>query len=163
MNRCQAVALVLSSACQEKKPLTSADTDALRYCHGSPTETLEMFEHKLNLNKNAILCVLKGQFDEEEARQYNVKFKQGVDKLEPGMTVISDLSEFTPAGEEVRLVLAKGTEYALSKGIGRSVRIVKDSVTSKVGNIQFNKTARSLDYEVEIVGSFEEAKELLGW
>ena len=122
-----------------------------------------MFEHKLNLNKNAILCVMKGQFDEEEARQYNIKFKQGVDQLDPGMTVITDLREFVPADESVRLVFAEGTEYALAKGIGRSVRIVNESVTSEVANIQLNKTARTLGYEVEIARSFDEAKKILGW
>lgn len=122
-----------------------------------------MFDHKLNLGKNAILCVLRGKIDEDEAQQFNVHFKQGVDKLKPELTVITDLRNFTPADEAVRLVLAKGTEYALAKGLGRSVHIVKDSLSSKVGNIQFRKTARTLGYEVEIVGTFAEAMELLGW
>jgi hypothetical protein len=122
-----------------------------------------MFDHKLNVGKNAILCILDGQFDEEEARQYNIKFKEGVDQLQPGMTVITDLSSFTPANEAVRLVFAEGTEYAVAKGISRSVRIVEDTVGSEVSNIQFNKTSRKLGYEVEIVRSFEAAKELLGW
>ena len=37
-----------------------------------------MFDHKVNLGKNAILCIMKGLFDEEEARRYIKKFKQGV-------------------------------------------------------------------------------------
>lgn len=122
-----------------------------------------MFDHKLNVGKNAILCILKGQFDEEEARLYNIKFKEGVDQLKPGMTVITDLSGFTPANEAVRLVFAEGTEYAVAKGIGRSVRIVEDTVGSEISNIQFNKTSRKLGYTVEIVRTFDEAKELLGW
>ena len=64
--------------------------------------------------------------------------------MEPWFTVITDLRDFTPADEAVRLVFAEGTEYALSKGLERSVRIVKQSVASEVGNIQFNKTARTL-------------------
>lgn len=122
-----------------------------------------MFDHKINVAKNAILCVLKGQFDEQEARQYNQKFIEGVDQLQSGMTVITDLTEYTPADEAVRLILKEGTEYAVAKGIGRSVRIVNESVTSEVGNIQFNKTARSLGYTVDVVRSFDEAKEILGW
>jgi hypothetical protein len=122
-----------------------------------------MFEHKLNLNKNAIFCILKGQFDEEEARNYNAKFKEGVDRLEPGITVITDLTEYAPAEESVRIILKEGTEYALAKGIKHSVRIVDESVGSEVSNIQFNKTARSLGYTVDIARNFEEAKEILGW
>jgi hypothetical protein len=122
-----------------------------------------MFEHQINENKNAIFCVLKGSFDEEEAHQYNAKFKEGIDRLKPGITVITDLTGYTPAEESVRIILKEGTEYALAKGIDHSVRIVDESVTSEVSNIQFNKTARSLGYTVDVVRSFEEAKEILGW
>lgn len=127
------------------------------------TGTEIMFEHQINENKNAIFCVLKGSFDEEEARQYNAKFKEGIDRLKPGITVITDLTGYTPAEESVRIILKEGTEYALAKGIDHSVRIVDESVTSEVSNIQFNKTARSLGYTVDVVRSFEEAKEILGW
>jgi len=122
-----------------------------------------MFEHKLNLQKNAILCILKGRFDEDEAHRYNEKFMAGVDQLKPGMVVITDLTEYTPADEAVRAVLQIGTEYALGKGIGHSVRIVPDKVTAQVSNIQFNQTARKLGYTVDVVESLEEAKQLLGW
>ena len=122
-----------------------------------------MFDHKLNLGKNIILCIMEGQFDEEEARRYIEKFKQGVDKLGPDMTIISDLREYKPTTEAVRLVLAEGTKYALAKGIGRNVRIVNTSVGSEVSNIQFNKTARTLGYKADVVRNLEEAKQLLGW
>lgn len=122
-----------------------------------------MFDHKINPSKNAILCILKGKFDDDEARRYNERFKQGVDQLQPGMTVITDLTEYVPADESVREILQEGTEYALSKGIGHSVRIVPEKVTSKISNIQFNTTARKLGYEVDVVHSMDEAKELLGW
>ena len=122
-----------------------------------------MFEHKLNPGKNAILCVLKGKFDADEARRYNERFKAGVDQLKPGMIVITDLTEYVPAEEEVRAILQEGTEYALKKGIEHSVRIVTDSVASKVSNIQFNTTARRLGYQADVVNSMDEAKRLLGW
>ncbi len=122
-----------------------------------------MFEHKINADKNAILCILKGKFDPEEARKYNESFKRGVDKLDPGMVVITDLTEYVPAEEEVRAILQEGTEYGLAKGIGHSVRIVEESMPSKVSNIQFNTTARKLGYQVDVVHSLDEAMKLLGW
>lgn len=122
-----------------------------------------MFEHKLNQQKNAVLCILKGRFDEDEARRYNARFMAAVDQLAPGMIVITDLTEYTPADEAIRAVLQEGTEYALAKGIAHSVRIVPDKVTAQVSNIQFNQTARKLGYTVDVVESLEEAKKLLGW
>ena len=122
-----------------------------------------MFELKINPGKNAILCVLKGRFDEVEARDYVLKFKQGVDQLQTDIIVISDLTEFIPTDDVVREVLSEGTSYTLERGVSRSIRVVDESVGSQVGNIQMNKTARELGYDVEIVGSLEAAKQLLGW
>ena len=34
-----------------------------------------MFEFRINAARNAVLCVLKGQFDADEARRYVAKFK----------------------------------------------------------------------------------------
>lgn len=122
-----------------------------------------MFELKINPGKNAILCVLKGRFDEAEARDYVVKFKQGVDQLKTDIIVITDLTEFMPTDDKIREVLSEGTAYALERGVSRGIRVVDDSVGSQVGNIQMNKTARQLGYEVEVVGTLEAAKQLLGW
>ena len=122
-----------------------------------------MFELKINPGKNAILCVLKGRFDEIEARDYVLKFKQGVDQLQTDIIVISDLTEFIPTDDVVREVLSEGTSYALERGVSRGIRVVDESVGSQVGNIQMSKTARELGYDVEIVGSLEAAKQLLGW
>lgn len=122
-----------------------------------------MFEHKINPARNAILCILQGKFDADEARRYNERFKAGVDQLQPGMIVITDLTDYVPAEESVRAILQEGTEYALAKGIDHSVRIVTDTVASKVSNIQFNSTARKLGYKADVVNSMDEAKHLLGW
>ncbi|MDX1569228.1 MAG: hypothetical protein R3200_01995 [Xanthomonadales bacterium] len=122
-----------------------------------------MFDLKINPEKNAILCVLSGKFDEAEAHDYVSKFKDGVDRLEPGMVVITDLTEFVPTDDEVRRILQEGSKYAVERGVLRGIRIVTESVSSKVGNIQLNKTARELGYKVDVVNSLDEAKRLLGW
>ena len=122
-----------------------------------------MFELKINPGKNAILCVLKGRFDEDEARDYVEKFKQGVDQLQNDIIVITDLTDFMPTDDAVRKLLSEGTAYALERGVSRGIRVVDETVGSQVGNIQMNRTARQLGYEVEVVGSLEAAKQLLGW
>lgn len=122
-----------------------------------------MFDFKINPGKNAIMCILKGKFDADEAIDYVARFKEGVDRLKPGMVVITDLTEFMPTDDSVREILQTGSAYAVEKGVGRGIRVVAESVGSKVGNIQLNKTARELGYDIDVVGSLEEAKELLGW
>ena len=122
-----------------------------------------MFEFKINQGKNAVLCILGGKFDADEARQYNEKFRAAIDQLEPGLTIITDLTNYLPAGDEIRSILAEGTQYAREKGVSANVRIVSDEVGSQVGNIQLNKTARDLGYEVKVAHSLKEAKHILGW
>lgn len=122
-----------------------------------------MFEFKINQRKNAVLCILVGKFDADEARQYNEKFRAAIDQLEPGLTIITDLTNYLPAGDEVRSILAERTRYAREKGVSDNVRIVSDDVASQVGNIQLNKTARDLGYEVKMAHSLQEAIQILGW
>jgi len=122
-----------------------------------------MYELKINTEKNAILCVLKGRFDADEAREYVQRFKEGVNRLEPGMVIITDLSEFVPSDDEARSILRDGSAYAVERGLGRGIRVVRDNVGSRVGNIQLNRSARELGYDVEVVTSREEAFRLLGW
>ena len=117
-----------------------------------------MFDIKMNTNKNALLCVLSGNFDEGEARAYAKKFKEGVDKLKPGFIVISDLTDFSPAMNEAKDIIQEAIKYSASKGLSRVIRVVADSVGSKVGSIHLSRTARELGYEVDIVNTMEEAK-----
>ncbi|MEM9300669.1 MAG: hypothetical protein AAGE01_01080 [Pseudomonadota bacterium] len=121
-----------------------------------------MFDFRINTKANAILCVLKGRFDVPEAEAYVAKFREGIDKMRPGFTVISDLTEYAPSDEDVRRILQDGSAYAVEKGVARGIRVVPEKVASRVSNIQMNRTARELGYEVEVVASIEEAKALLG-
>jgi len=122
-----------------------------------------MFEFKLNTNRNAVLCVLKGQFDADEARQYTDRFIQACDQLQPGFTIISDLREFAPARDDAREILQRGIKYAIDKQRGRAFRIVNESVGSQVGNLQLNRSARQMGYEVEVVNSMAEVNQAMGW
>ena len=122
-----------------------------------------MFEFKINTTRNAVLCVLTGQFDAEEARQYTARFKAACDQLNPGFTIISDLRGFAPAQDDAREILQVGIQYALDKKRGRAFRIVNQSVGSQVGNLQLNRSARQMGYEVEIVNSMDEVSSAMGW
>ena len=120
-----------------------------------------MFDFKINANKNAILCVLIGQFDYQEAERYIKKFKAGLELLRPGYTVISDLRGYLPATKDAREMLQDAIEFSVCKQGGRVIRIVGDSVGSKVGNIQFNRAIRRKGYQVDVVASLAEAKKLM--
>jgi hypothetical protein len=122
-----------------------------------------MFEFKINLTRNAILCVLKGQFDAKEASEYVVRWKEACDQMQPGFTIISDLREFAPAKDEAKEILQDGIQYAIDKGRGRAFRIVTENVGSQIGNLQLNRTARKLGYEVDVVASMDEVARVMGW
>jgi hypothetical protein len=122
-----------------------------------------MFEIKINTGKNAILCVMKGRFDQDEAREYVTRFKDGLDKLQDEVVIITDISEFTPSDEDVRTILREGSSYADKKGVARGIRVVSDNVGSSISNIQFNRGAREIGYKTESVHSLDDAKRLLDW
>ncbi len=89
-------------------------------------------------------------------------FKRGVDQLKPGFIVITDITEYAPPSEEVRLILVTGTQHAVERGMSRLIRIVTDSVTSNIGTIQFNRGARELGYIADEMKSLDEAMKLTG-
>ena len=122
-----------------------------------------MFEFKINANRNAVLCVLKGKFDVDEAREYTLRFKQACDRLTPGFTIISDLREFAPAEINAQEILQEGIQYALDKKRGRAFRLVSENVGSQVGNLQLSRSARQMGYEVEVVNSMAEVSTAMGW
>ena len=124
---------------------------------------IAIFEFKINNKRNALLCVLKGQFDAREARAYTDRFKEACDQMEPGFTIISDLREFQPAKEEAHEILQEGIRHALARQRGRAFRIVNETVGSQVGNLQLTKTARQMGYDVEVVTSMDEVVRAMGW
>lgn len=122
-----------------------------------------MFDFRINKKRNAILCVLKGQFDAAEAREYTKRFMAACDEMTQGFTIISDLRDFSPAKDDAAEILKEGIQYAIDKKRGRAFRIVTESVGSQIGNMQLNRTARQLGYDVEVVNSMEEVNHAMGW
>jgi len=122
-----------------------------------------MFQIRINYKRNALLNVMSGRIDAEEAKAIVRKFQEGVNRLKPGFVVLTDITDFVPTTEEVRTILREATRYAVKNGLGRTVRIVSDNLTSSIGSIQFNRTEKKLGCMAEVVGSLAEAKKLLGW
>lgn len=122
-----------------------------------------MFQIRINYKRNALLNVMSGRIDAEEAKSIVKKFQEGVTRLKPGFAVITDITDFVPTTEEVRTILRDATRYAVKHGLGRTVRIVSDNLTSNIGSIQFNRTEKKLGCMSEVVNSMAEAKKVLGW
>ena len=122
-----------------------------------------MHEIKLNIKKNAILIVLKGRMDSGEASNIVKRSKEGIDKLKPGFTAITDLSGYVPVSEEVRNHIKTVMQYAVENKIGRVIRIVADTPASNIGGIQFCRISQEFGYKAEQAASLEEAKQMLGW
>jgi hypothetical protein len=120
-----------------------------------------MFEIRINRRKNAILCILQGRLSFDDAERYAKKVREGIARLKPGYTVISDLTDYTPSQDDARAVLQEAIEFSIAGQSGRVIRIVSDSVGAQVGNIQFTRAARQQGYQVEVVSSLAEAQALL--
>lgn len=121
-----------------------------------------MYDLKVNDKHNVMLIVIGGRMDMQEAVAYNAKYMDCIDHMQPGFAVIVDLTNFIATEEDVRVELKKANAYAVEKGLGRVVRVVPDSMTSAIGNIQLNRQARELGYQAEMVSTLEEAKAVLG-
>jgi len=116
---------------------------------------------RFNASKNVVHSIVSGKFSSQDAEQYVERFIAAVDNLAPGFTLIFDITDFIPTEEDVWNALKRGTAYAVEKGMARVIRVVGDSMTSKVGNIQWNRAARDLGYQVDVVENFEQAQALL--
>jgi hypothetical protein len=121
-----------------------------------------MYELKVNAKHNVMLIAIDGRMDMQEAVAYNAKYMECIDRMQPGFSVIVDLTNFIATEENVRVELKKANAYAVEKGLGRVVRVVPGDMSSTVGNIQLNRQARELGYKTEVVSSIEEAEAALG-
>jgi hypothetical protein len=112
--------------------------------------------------RNRLYVTFRGYFREDDARVACAEVLRQAGELEPGFSIVTDISEFTAASEEGAEVI-KETQAALAElGVGRIVRVVGKNV---VANMQMTRTAREIGYdpgtEADAVGTVAEADTLL--
>lgn len=116
------------------------------------------FNARIDSEKNVIYMEFIGAFTEEEMLETNTKTLDLVKELQPGFTVVNDISQYTVSSPEAAEQITVGGKTLLDKGMKRLIRIVGESALSQM---QFKRTSKDAGYEAITVASLEEAEELL--
>jgi hypothetical protein len=118
-----------------------------------------MYEIELDLKKNCLYMKITGFLQEEDAKQMADTIILKAKKLEPGYTIINDISQCKPAPKEAFTHLKRGHSFVARHGVKRIIRVIGNPVTA----MQFNRAQRESQTDLEIieVESLEEAERLL--
>jgi hypothetical protein len=117
-----------------------------------------MYTIKADVQKNRLYIKLVGFFSTEEMKKATDDTISEVRKLKPGYDVITDVSEFKPAGPETVKEIERGQAHFKATGVGHGIRVVGESVLT---GMQFNRTGKGVGYIPDAVATVEEAEKLL--
>lgn len=117
-----------------------------------------MYDIHVDTAKNRIYLTLEGFIDEPKAQACIAAFKAGIDQLQPGFIVISDLQGFKPVSRRVTELIAEGQQYELDHGMSKVVRIMDQHT---LGIMQFERISKETGVPVVGVTSLAEAETLL--
>jgi chitinase len=106
---------------------------------------------------NRFYAAFDGFITAEEMKNALEKARQEMKALQPGFTMISDISTFKPASPEAAEYLKEAAIMAKEAGVGRVVRVVSGS---QIAAMQLNRMTKEA-YTADVVASLEEAERLL--
>lgn len=109
--------------------------------------------------KNRLYLNLSGSMDIEEGRQANEATKAGIERLEPGFDVITDIRNFEPGSPEAVELLEEGKAAIAEGGCSAAVRVMPESATASMHFERVGEDEES--YPVAEADSVEQAEELL--
>lgn len=121
-----------------------------------------MFEVEARVGKNRLMVRIWGDVDDAEARQIGDAAVRAIDRLRPGLDMVSDLSGLKVVPPEGLAQLQRIVEAARARGFRRVVRVVGRSAATA---LQFERISRAIGHEAYLAFSLEEAERLLdgGW
>ena len=109
--------------------------------------------------KNRLYINLAGSMDVEEGRKSNEATKAGIERLEPGFDVVTDIRNFEPGSPEAVELLEDGKAAIAQGGCAAAVRVMPDSATA---SMHFERVGEDEEaYPVAEAESVEQAEELL--
>jgi plasmid stabilization system protein ParE len=117
-----------------------------------------VFEVEARIGKNWLVVRIWGDVDDAEARQVGDAAVQAIERLRPGMDLLSDPSGLTRVPPECATQLRRIVEAARAKGFRRVVRVVGRSTEAA---LQFERISRAMGHEAHLAFSLEEAERLL--
>jgi len=78
-------------------------------------------------------------------------------KLTPGFTVLSDLSDFVPVSQDDAQLIVKAQEAMMKRGMGMSARVVNSAIV----RMQVERRARETAFPARTVTTVDEAETFL--
>jgi hypothetical protein len=121
-----------------------------------------MYKITYDSDKNILFLSVEGYFDSDEISRFTEEFREQVNRLDEGFTLINDMSRFTPPSDDIFLIIKEFMELLDSKKPGRVIRILDPDNTGAMVQFFQSDELASVDYEVVTVRSLEEAMKLLG-
>jgi hypothetical protein len=117
------------------------------------------YEVRADESKNRLYMTLVGMLDEETASEVVSEIEAAVGRLDPGFTIVNDISEFKPMSEDAVDKIEEGKALAAEAGVDATVRVTGESV---IGKMQFERVGGGAEsYHVATAETVEEAEELL--
>jgi hypothetical protein len=119
------------------------------------------FDIYANLTKNRLYVVLKGVIGDDDSLLALEKTLAEVQKMKPGFSVITDISEFKPATAFALERIQLGQQAIAQQGVKRIVRIVDRSHIT--GQMQFVRMGKQVYSSVDpnIAESLAQAEAML--
>jgi len=115
-----------------------------------------VFEVTVEPRRNCLIITLKGFMKNQEAEEAAREVMNQARQLEPGFTVVNDISEFKPTTPESAENIRKAQAFVARRGVSRVIRVVGRALVTEM---QFRRTQReaAADYEVVEVATLDDA------
>lgn len=116
------------------------------------------YELKVDTSKNRLTLKVEGFIREDEVKIIINDISESVDKLKPGLNVISEITDFKPASPKVAGEILRFQKILKDKGLQKIIFISGSNVLAKK---QFEKIGKQAGYDVGSASSIEEAEKML--
>ncbi len=117
-----------------------------------------MYTIKVDEQKNRLYVTMVGFFKLEEMKKCTDDTIEAIKKLKRGYDVITDISQFKPAGPETVKEIERGQAYFKTSGVNRGIRVIGDSA---LPDMQFSRTGKIIGYTPNTTATVAEAERLL--
>lgn len=117
------------------------------------------YEIRADEERNRLYMTLEGMLDEDTAGEAVEELEAAVSTLEPGFTIVNDISAFEPVSQEAVDHIERGKAAAAEAGVEATVRVTGESV---IGKMQFERVGEGAEsYHVATAETVEDAEALL--
>lgn len=120
-----------------------------------------MFIAQSDMKKNRLYITLKGAFEEEEAKLAAGRVTDEIRRLQPGFSVVTDISMIKSSAVEAAEELIRIQKLLLQSGVKNIVRVVGQKIEQIVGKLQFDLASHDSGIVAHTADTVAEADILL--